>query len=104
MSVNLFCSLGFYHSHQPGPSKSQPDLHQEGAAWVRQGKQASLSDVCCFETTKDVDFLPPQCLCHYHPLELPADDAGLEECRMSGSRQHLSAQASAGKTPGAAGS
>ena len=95
-----FCFLGFYNSHQPGPSKSQSDLHQEGATWVRQGKH--LWATCEHpETTKDVCRLSSsQCLCHYHPLELPADDAGVEERRLSGSRQYLSAQASAGKPRG----
>lgn len=39
----------------------------------------------------------PQCLCHHHPLELPTDDAGLEERSMLGSRQHPSTQASTGE-------
>ncbi|EDM17081.1 aldehyde dehydrogenase 1 family, member L2 (predicted) [Rattus norvegicus] len=39
-----------------------------------------------------------QCLRHHHSLELPTNDAGLEECSLPGSRQHPSTQASAGHT------
>ena len=56
-----------------------------------------LCELCCLVTTKDVVFLPLQCLCHYHPLELPTDDAGMEERCVFGSRQYLSAQASTGE-------
>ena len=94
----FFYSLGFYNSHQPGPSKPQSDLYQEGATWVRQGECLWVTCVKLVWGDWGCCFLPLQSLCHYHPLELPTDDAGMEECRVSGSRQHLSAQAGAGKT------
>lgn len=60
-------------------------------------------ELCWLETTKDVVFLPLQRLRHYYPLELPADDAGVEERCVFGSRQYLSAQASTGEMQGARG-
>ena len=94
----FFYSLGFHNSHQPGPSKSQSDLYQEGTSWVRQGECLWVTCIKLVWGDWGCLFLPLQSLCNYHPLELPADDAGMEECRVSGSRQHLSAQASTGKT------
>ena len=94
----FFYSLGLYNSHQPGPSKSQSDLYQEGATWVRQGQCLWVTGVKLVRGDWGCLFLPLQSLCHYHPLELPADDAGMEECCVSGSRQHLSAQAGSGET------
>jgi hypothetical protein len=41
-----------------------------------------------------------QRLCHHHSLELSADDAGVEECSMSGGRQHLGVEASSGEAWG----
>lgn len=63
ISITFFCGLGFYDSHQPGPSQSQSDLYQEGAAWVRQGERVrDLRELCCSETTKDAVF-PPCSVC-----------------------------------------
>lgn len=39
----------------------------------------------------------PQRLRHHHPLELPTDDAGLEERSMPGGGQHPGPQAGTGE-------
>lgn len=82
MTSILTCA-GEDDPHQPGPAQPESHLHQEGASGVsvgRYGPSAQKRGCVCWSCGISEDLLLLlQCVRHRHPVELPLDDAGLEE-------------------------
>lgn len=90
MTSILTCA-GEDDPHQPGPAQSESDLHQEGASGVsvgRNGPSAQTHGCVCWSCSISEDLLLLQRVRHRHPVELPLDDAGLEECCLSRCWKH----------------